>query len=63
MTVDAGLVVEAVGEAQRTLEPCVGADWDVPAGAPTAVLLWCTGRSALPDRPRQIEWGWDATVR
>lgn len=29
---------------------------DAPAGDPSAVLLWCTGRIALPDRPRQQSW-------
>lgn len=28
-----------------------------------ALLLWCTGRIALPDRPRQTRWRWDSTVR
>jgi hypothetical protein len=36
---------------------------DAPEGDPTAILLWCTGRAALGDRPRQGKWRWDATVR
>jgi hypothetical protein len=34
-----------------------------PAGDPSAVLLWCTGRASLGDRPRQADWRWDGTVR
>lgn len=35
-----------------------------PAGDPSAVLLWCTGRAALGDLPRQDDdWRWDGTVR
>jgi hypothetical protein len=35
-----------------------------PAGDPSAVLLWCTGRAALGDRPRRTDdWRWDGTVR
>ncbi|WP_152363501.1 maleylpyruvate isomerase N-terminal domain-containing protein [Microlunatus speluncae] len=30
---------------------------------PVAQLLWCTGRIALPDHPRQPEWTWDPSVR
>jgi hypothetical protein len=57
----------------------LGLDWDppaglcapalgrlfpaAPAGDPTAVLLWCTGRASLGDRPRQADWRWDGTVR
>jgi hypothetical protein len=33
-----------------------------PDGDPSAVLLWCTGRAALGDRPRQDRWRWDSTV-
>lgn len=29
---------------------------DAPAGAPADVLLWCTGRIALPDHPRRQSW-------
>jgi uncharacterized protein (TIGR03083 family) len=29
---------------------------DAPAGDPAAVLLWCTGRAPLGDRPRQTSW-------
>jgi hypothetical protein len=36
---------------------------DAPEGDPACVLLWCTGRAALDDRPRQDGWRWDATVR
>jgi hypothetical protein len=34
-----------------------------PAGDPSAVLLWCTGRTALPDHPRRTAWRWDSTVQ
>lgn len=34
-----------------------------PSGDPSTVLLWCTGRTALPDRPRLAEWRWDSSVR
>ncbi len=34
-----------------------------PLGEPSAVLLWCTGRTALPDRPRLQQWRWDSSVR
>jgi hypothetical protein len=36
---------------------------EAPPGDPSAVLLWCTGRDVLGDRPRQADWRWDATVR
>jgi len=36
---------------------------DAPPGDPSAVLLWCTGRTVLDDRPRLTEWRWDGTVR
>ncbi|EXU87632.1 hypothetical protein P354_34420 [Streptomyces noursei PD-1] len=37
---------------------------DVPAGAdPWPTLLWATGRTALPGRPRRTAWRWDGTVR
>jgi hypothetical protein len=29
---------------------------DAPAGDPAGVLLWCTGRAALDDRPRRTSW-------
>jgi uncharacterized protein (TIGR03083 family) len=29
---------------------------DAPAGDPAQVLLWCTGRVALGDRPRRTSW-------
>ena len=50
----------------------LGLDWDPPGdlaapavqrlftagpqGAPGRVLLWCTGRTALPGHPRRAEW-------
>jgi hypothetical protein len=34
-----------------------------PRGDPSAVLLWCTGRTALADRPRLTQWRWDSTVQ
>ncbi|MFI0259077.1 maleylpyruvate isomerase N-terminal domain-containing protein [Streptomyces sp. NPDC017056] len=35
-----------------------------PAGfGPFDLLLWCTGRAALPGLPRRTEWQWDGTVR
>ena len=34
-----------------------------PDGRPTEVLLWCTGRSSLDDRPRLTEWRWDSSAR
>ena len=34
-----------------------------PPGNPSGVLLWCTGRAALPNRPRLDRWRWDSTVR
>lgn len=34
-----------------------------PDGDPAEVLLWCTGRTALGDRPRRAQWRWDGTVR
>lgn len=33
---------------------------DAPEGAPTPVLLWCTGRATLPDHPRRTSWTWQA---
>lgn len=36
---------------------------EAPTGEPSAVLLWCTGRAVLDDRPRQADWRWDGTVR
>ena len=36
---------------------------EAPPGDPSAVLLWCTGRTALGDRPRLADWRWDGTVR
>jgi uncharacterized protein (TIGR03083 family) len=29
---------------------------DAPPGDPVRALLWCTGRTALPDRPRLTDW-------
>ena len=34
-----------------------------PDGPPTEVLLWCTGRSSLGDRPRLTDWRWDSSVQ
>ncbi|MFD7410305.1 maleylpyruvate isomerase N-terminal domain-containing protein [Kitasatospora purpeofusca] len=36
-----------------------------PGHGGTDTLLWCTGRTALPDRPRRPagEWRWDGRVR
>jgi hypothetical protein len=34
-----------------------------PAGDPADVLLYCCGRAALGDLPRQTDWRWDGTVR
>jgi hypothetical protein len=34
-----------------------------PQRSPAEVLLWCTGRIALPGLPRQEDWRWDGTVR
>lgn len=36
---------------------------DAPDGPPDEVLLWCTGRAPLGDRPRQEAWRWDSSVR
>jgi hypothetical protein len=36
---------------------------EAPRGAPAEVLLWCTGRASLGDRPRQAGWRWDSSVR
>jgi hypothetical protein len=36
---------------------------EAPPGDPSAVLLWCTGRTDLDDRPRRAQWRWDGTVR
>ncbi|MEU8686258.1 maleylpyruvate isomerase N-terminal domain-containing protein [Streptomyces sp. NPDC048611] len=37
---------------------------DVPDSAdPWRTLLWATGRTELPDRPRRTTWRWDARVR
>ena len=36
---------------------------DAPEGSPSEVLLWCTGRAPLGDRPRREGWRWDSTVR
>ena len=35
---------------------------DAPPGDPSAVLLWCTGRTVLDGRPRRAQWRWDGTV-
>jgi hypothetical protein len=34
-----------------------------PSGDPTDVLLYCCGRAALGEMPRQTQWQWDGTVR
>jgi hypothetical protein len=34
-----------------------------PDAEPWAALLWCTGRAALPGRPRLPEWRWDGRPR
>lgn len=34
-----------------------------PVGDPTDVLLYCCGRMALGELPRQAEWQWDGRVR
>jgi hypothetical protein len=34
-----------------------------PSGDPAEVLLYCCGRAALGDMPRQTQWQWDGTVR
>lgn len=36
---------------------------DAPEGDPAEVLLWCTGRVAMGDRPRRTQWRWDSSVR
>ncbi|MFJ1755134.1 hypothetical protein [Kitasatospora sp. NPDC088134] len=38
---------------------------DAPTGTgadPAAVLLWCTGRTALPGLPRRTSWVWRAAL-
>jgi len=34
-----------------------------PRGDPADVLLYCCGRAALDELPRQTRWRWDGTVR
>ncbi|WP_030680235.1 maleylpyruvate isomerase N-terminal domain-containing protein [Streptomyces rimosus] len=34
-----------------------------PGHGPFDVLLWCTGRTALPGLPRRTAWQWDGRVR
>ena len=34
-----------------------------PGGDPADVLLYCCGRAALGELPRQTQWRWDGTVR
>jgi len=34
-----------------------------PSRDPADVLLYCCGRAALGDLPRQTQWRWDGTVR
>ena len=36
---------------------------DAPSGDPVDVLLYCCGRAALGELPRQTLWQWDGTVR
>jgi hypothetical protein len=36
---------------------------NAPSGDPADVLLYCCGRTALGDMPRQTQWQWDGTVR
>ena len=51
------------GLAQRALDRLFP---DAPADAtasPDALLLWSTGRVALPGRERLTRWRWDSTVR
>jgi len=36
---------------------------NAPSGDPADVLLYCCGRAALGDLPRQTQWRWDGTVR
>jgi uncharacterized protein (TIGR03083 family) len=35
---------------------------DAPPGDPFRSLLWCTGRTALPDRPRLTDWKLRAAI-
>jgi Mycothiol maleylpyruvate isomerase N-terminal domain len=35
---------------------------DAPGGDPADALLWCTGRIALPERPRRTSWVMKAAV-
>jgi hypothetical protein len=35
---------------------------DAPAGDPTEVLLWQTGRGELPGRERLTSWVWKAAI-
>jgi len=34
-----------------------------PSGDSADVLLYCCGRAALGELPRQTQWQWDGTVR
>ena len=36
---------------------------DAPSGDPADVLMYCCGRAALGELPRQTEWQWDGRVR
>ena len=36
---------------------------NAPGGDPADVLLYCCGRAALGELPRQTQWQWDGTVR
>lgn len=35
---------------------------DAPPGDPAQVLLWCSGRAELGDRPRRTSWVWRAAI-
>ncbi|MGF7239014.1 MAG: hypothetical protein ACQSGP_29285 [Frankia sp.] len=35
---------------------------DAPSGEPDPILLWCTGRTDLPGRPRPSSWVWRAAL-
>lgn len=47
---------ELCERALKKLFPHVVSDFDV-----WKTLLWATGRTALPDRPRLTEWRWYGT--
>ncbi|WP_424212300.1 maleylpyruvate isomerase N-terminal domain-containing protein [Streptomyces sp. BI20] len=35
---------------------------DPPRASPSDLLLWATGRTVLPDRPRRTDWVWRAAL-